>query len=163
MYVQERDCWIIWLSDSDEGIPSLLSGRYFYTCLANIPLWFCVCPCHGNWFGLDLSLLALQFISITAHHYFSYLLNPPPRPPPRGGSEGKASACDAGDSGSIPGSGRSPGEGNGSPFPVFLPGESHGQRSLVGYSPQGCKESDMTQRLHFISLSFLSTLKAGNS
>ena len=28
--------------------------------------------------------------------------------------------------------------------PAFLPGESHGQRSLVGYSPWGCKESDMT-------------------
>ena len=33
--------------------------------------------------------------------------------------------------------------------PVFLPGESHGWRSLVGYSPRGCKESDMTERLHF--------------
>ena len=31
------------------------------------------------------------------------------------------------------------------PTPVFLPGESHGQRSLVGYSPQGRKESDMTE------------------
>ena len=31
------------------------------------------------------------------------------------------------------------------PSPVFLPGKSHGQRSLVGYSPQGCKESDMTE------------------
>ena len=30
------------------------------------------------------------------------------------------------------------------PTPVFLPGESHGQRSLAGYSPWGCKESDMT-------------------
>ena len=30
--------------------------------------------------------------------------------------------------------------------PVFLPGESHGQRSLAGCSPQGCKESDMTER-----------------
>ena len=29
--------------------------------------------------------------------------------------------------------------------PEFLPGESHGQRSLVGYSPWGCKESDMTE------------------
>ena len=29
--------------------------------------------------------------------------------------------------------------------PVFLPGESHGQRSLVGYSPEGHKESDMTK------------------
>ena len=30
--------------------------------------------------------------------------------------------------------------------PVFLPGESHGQRSLVGYGPWGCKESDMTKQ-----------------
>ena len=37
----------------------------------------------------------------------------------------------AGDAGSIPGSERSLGEGNGNP-PVFLPGESHGQRSLAG-------------------------------
>ena len=33
------------------------------------------------------------------------------------------------------------------PSPVFLSGESHGQRSLVGYSPQGCKELDTTERL----------------
>ena len=32
--------------------------------------------------------------------------------------------------------------------PVFLPGESHGRRSLVGYSPRGRKESDTTERLH---------------
>ena len=31
------------------------------------------------------------------------------------------------------------------PPPVFLPGKSHGQRSLVGYSPQGHKELDMTE------------------
>ena len=31
------------------------------------------------------------------------------------------------------------------PIPVSLPGESHGQRSLVGYSPQGCKKLDMTE------------------
>ena len=30
------------------------------------------------------------------------------------------------------------------PTPVFLPGEFHGQRSLVGYGPWGCKESDTT-------------------
>ena len=41
------------------------------------------------------------------------------------------------------------------PAPVFLPGESHGWRNLVGYSPQGCKELDMTERpLHFTSLHF---------
>ena len=33
--------------------------------------------------------------------------------------------------------------------PVFLPGKSHGQRSLAGYSPWGHKESDATERLHF--------------
>ena len=31
------------------------------------------------------------------------------------------------------------------PTPVFLPGKSNGQRSLAGYSPWGCKESDMTK------------------
>ena len=31
------------------------------------------------------------------------------------------------------------------PTPVFLSGDSHGQKSLVGYSPQGCKESDTTE------------------
>ena len=36
--------------------------------------------------------------------------------------------------------------------PVFLPGESHGQRSLVGYSPRGRKELDMTKRLQFTSV-----------
>ena len=65
-----------------------------------------------------------------------------------GGSLGKESACnarDAGDTGSIPGLGRSPLRGHGNPLPVFLPGESHGQRSLVGYSSRGHKESDMTE------------------
>ena len=38
------------------------------------------------------------------------------------------------------------------PTPVFLPGESHGGRSLLGYSPWGHKESAMTERLHNISL-----------
>ena len=90
---------------------------------------------------------------------------------------------------SIPGSGRSPGEGNGRPLqysclensmdwgawratvhevtkiwtwlnethmekemqptPVLFPGKLHGLRSLVGYSPWGCKESDTTERLHY--------------
>ena len=35
--------------------------------------------------------------------------------------------------------------------PVFLPGESHGRRSLVGYSSWGRKESDTTERLHFFT------------
>ena len=52
-----------------------------------------------------------------------------------GGSDGKASVHNAGDLGSISGSGRSPGEAKGHsppPLPVLLPGKSHGQRGLVG-------------------------------
>ena len=40
------------------------------------------------------------------------------------------------------------------PTPVFLPEESHGQRSLAGYSPRGCKESDTTVQLS-LSLTFI--------
>ena len=47
----------------------------------------------------------------------------------------------AGDLDSMPGLGWSPGDGE------FWPGGLHGQRSLVGYSLQDCKESDMTERL----------------
>ena len=36
------------------------------------------------------------------------------------------------------------------PTPVLLPGKSHGQRGLVGYSPWGREESDTNERLHFI-------------
>ena len=35
------------------------------------------------------------------------------------------------------------------PTPVCLPGKSHGWRSLIGYSPWGCRELDTTERLHF--------------
>ena len=60
-----------------------------------------------------------------------------------GGSDSKQSACNAG---SIPESGRKiPWRGAWHPNPVFLPGKSHGQRSLVGYGPWGCKESDTTE------------------
>ena len=59
-----------------------------------------------------------------------------------GGSDGKESACNEEDLGLIPGSGRSPGEGNGKPTPVFLPGECHGC-SLRGYSSRSLKELDM--------------------
>ena len=115
------------------------------------------------------------------------ILNPHPSPSPShpsgssqctGSSAGKEPACNAGHPGSIPGSGRSPGEGIGNPLqyswaslwlkwlricqqcgrpgfdpwvgkipwrreqlptPGFLPGKFHGQRSLAGYSPWGCR------------------------
>ena len=64
----------------------------------------------------------------------------------------KCLSTNAGDPGSVPGLGRSPGEGNGNPLQYYCLEKSHGQRSLVGYSPWGCKESDTTERLHFMCM-----------
>ena len=61
------------------------------------------------------------------------------------GSDGKESACIAGDLGSIPGLGRAPGEGHGKALQYSCLENPHGHRSLAGYSPQGHKESDMTE------------------
>ena len=58
---------------------------------------------------------------------------------------GKESACNAGDDPCV---GKNPGEGNEwLSTPVLLPGEFHEQRSLVGYSPWGCKELDLIEQL----------------
>ena len=56
-----------------------------------------------------------------------------------------ANARNARDAGSVPVLERSPGERNGNPLQLFVPGEVHGQRSPVGYSPWGHKESGMTE------------------
>ena len=61
-----------------------------------------------------------------------------------GGSDSKESTCNEGDLGSIPGLGRSPGGGHGNPLRYSCLENPHGQRRLVGYSPWGHKESDMT-------------------
>ena len=59
-----------------------------------------------------------------------------------GGSDGKESACSAGDPGLIPRVRKMPWRKEWQSTPAFLPEESHGQRSLVGYNPQGCKMRD---------------------
>ena len=64
-----------------------------------------------------------------------------------GSSNGKESACNVGDLGSIPGLGRSRGEGHGKPLQFSCLENPHGQRSLAGYSPWGCTKSDMTEQL----------------
>ena len=63
------------------------------------------------------------------------------------GSDGEESACNTGDLGSIPGLGRCPEGGHGNPLQYSYLEIPHGQRSLEGYSPQGCKESDTTEQL----------------
>ena len=59
-----------------------------------------------------------------------------------------AKAGDARDVGSVPGSGRSLGEGNGNATLVLLPRKAYGQKSLVGCSPRGRKELDVTAHTH---------------
>ena len=61
---------------------------------------------------------------------------------------GKKSTCQCRRCRFNPKFGKIPWEGNGDLLPVFLLGKFCGQRSLVGYSPRGSKESDMTERLN---------------
>ena len=63
-----------------------------------------------------------------------------------GGSDGKESACNVGDLGSIPGLRRSSGGGHSNPLQYSCLKNPHGQRSLEGYSPRSLKESDMTEQ-----------------
>ena len=87
--------------------------------------------CPSSTIHLACSYLSFQLCSNVATFANSA------KPSFTGGSDGKESACHAGDPGVIPGLGRSPGEGNGYPLPLFLPGEFHGQRSLDGLQSMG--------------------------
>lgn len=62
------------------------------------------------------------------------------------GKNPPSKAGEAGEVGAIPGWGGSPGVMRWQPAPVFLPGGLHGQGSLVGYGPWGCKESEVNER-----------------
>ena len=64
-----------------------------------------------------------------------------------GGSDGKESACNAGDLGLVPGLGRSAGGGHGNPRQYSCLENPHGQRGPAGYRPWSGKELDMTERL----------------
>ena len=68
-----------------------------------------------------------------------------------GGSEVKASASNAGDLGSIPGSGRSPGEGNGNPFQYSCLENPMDGGAWWATQSTSRKESDRTERFHFLS------------
>jgi len=95
--------------------------------------------CAPNWLGIFPDYLkypvAEPVISLFAEVLIRFIRSFP------GGSE---SACSAGDLGLILWLGRSPGKEKWLPTSVFLPGKFHRQRSLMGYSPWGHKESDMT-------------------
>ena len=72
-----------------------------------------------------------------------------------------ANAGDLRDAALIPGLGRSPGGGHGNPLQCSLLENLHGQKSPGGYSPWGCKESDMTEQLSLANLSNTVTLTSG--
>ena len=72
-----------------------------------------------------------------------------------GGSDRKESSCTAGDPGSIPRLGRSPGGGRGNPLQYSCLENPSGQRSLVGYSPWGCREFNTTEGLRTAGGAFL--------
>ena len=79
-----------------------------------------------------------------------------------GSSAGKESACQCRRPEFGPSVGKIPQRRKWQPTPVFLPGESHGQRSLAGYSPWGHKELEMTKQLiHTHTHTHTHTHKAG--
>ena len=104
--------------------------------------------------GLNRSLLPILHWQVG-----SLPLAPPGKPNRKDNSQKVKSPPAIGRPGFNPWTGRPPGEGNGNPLqysclensvdrePVFLPGESNGQRSLAGYGPWGCKELDTTEQL----------------
>ena len=108
--------------------------RMYVLVSSSIP--YCVlCSCfHFPFFSFCFFVLAIPLLlfSFSVFHLFSFF----------GVSDGKESACSAGDLGSVPGSGRYHEEGNG--YPLHY---SCLERSLAGYSPWGCKELDTTEWL----------------
>ena len=71
---------------------------------------------------------------------------------------GKESTCQCKRHGFNPWDGKIPWKKNRPPTPLFLPGKSHGRRSLVGCSPWGRCESDTTEQLHFWTFRLLSAV-----
>ena len=120
-----------------------------------LPQLLAHCPTHDR-YSINVTWTVCHILAVWLWHVI-WLLQASFYPPYRGflgSSNGKESACCAGDLGSIPGSGRSPREENGNPFQYSCPENPHWQRSLIGYSPWGLKELDMTEWLT-LSLFFM--------
>ena len=106
-------------------------------CWHFLPL--CLCG-HSSKFGLAISLLEHFILSAGDEGRATIHLGFP------GGSDGKESACNVEDLGSIPGFERTR-EGHGNPLQYFCLENPHGQRSLADYSRWGHKEPEMTEQL----------------
>ena len=115
----------------------------------------CACRFSRHFGCTELNVKGQRLGSTAGKHAWGPPAPPeaPPETPPLNcfglvhGSDGKESTCNAGDLGSIPELGRSPGGGHGSPLQYSCLENPHGQRSLVGHSPRGHKESDTIERL----------------
>ena len=105
---------------------------------------------NSHFFGLlhikmktkEKLLQYLHFTSLQEYLHYSIFYFP-------GGSDGKSICLQCGRPGFHPWVRKIPWRRKQQPTPVLLPGKSHGQRSLVDYSPWGHRESDTTERLHF--------------
>ena len=95
-----------------------------------------MCLSYANMLSVDMQSTEAEVNDLFSS--MSYLGFP-------GGSDGKESACNMGDLGSIPGLGRSPGGGHDNRLQYFCLENPHGERSMAGYSPWGRKESDLTE------------------
>ena len=113
-----------------QSCASLCFGSHFSTLI----ITWCY---HLHFTHNDLEL-TIPVIEIVQLPHRSFPGDPSGKNPP-------ASAEGIGDVGSIPGSGRSPGGEHGNPLQYSCLENLHRQRRLVGYSPEGLKESDTTE------------------
>ena len=134
-----------------------LADRFFTTEPPGKPYWL-LASIESN-FSLVVQALKLALDNwpimkpIRYHYYYGKKGGFP------GGSDGKESAYNVGDLGSTLGLARSPGGGHGNPFLYSSLKNPQGQRSLVGYSPWGHKELDMTATKHSMTKNIIPTLQ----
>ena len=140
-----------------------LSGSQFPNqgsnpCHLPMPLTQALHPCslQGNAESQPLdhqeSLFFFFWSSFSTPHYLNQLrLSPESLPQDRGGLGCEESSCNEGDLGLITGLGRFPGRGHDNPLQYSCMENSHGQRSLAGYGPWGCKESDTNEATQHIA------------
>ena len=132
--------WYVW----EEGWPRTgISTRHRLGRNKNLDLWGKCSCCYRSLFlwlfcCSQLGIISGSLASTTRDRRALFFCGTSQDFP--GGSDGKESACNAGDAGLIPRSGRSPGGGD-------LPREFHRQRGLAGYCPWGREELDTTERL----------------
>ena len=130
--------WCFWRSDlssRSKSFPSLCLSMFITFSLHKL-IQSVLCMITVKFYGYSKDIIWTSLLA-------QLIKNPP---------------TNAGDSVSIPGSGRSPGEGNGTPLQYSCLENSMGQRSLLGYSPWDHKESDTTKHTHSTHITIFNPL-----